>query len=125
MRTPLAETGAAGKKPPAFRIPIRVGTNDDASSHSPTHTQKGGPEMSRLGLRAAMSRKVRFLAIVGGVLLAGMGTLYAAAGHTAHVKLGLAATSAAPTARGKSRLTVADGRKRMPAWASASMLVSL
>ncbi|HSP99388.1 MAG TPA: hypothetical protein VL049_19370 [Candidatus Dormibacteraeota bacterium] len=53
-----------------------------------------------------MSRKVRFLAILGGVLLAGMGTLYAAGGHPARVKLGLAATSAAPTARGKSRLTV-------------------
>jgi hypothetical protein len=53
-----------------------------------------------------LRRAVGFLAIVGGALLAGFGTLYAAGGHTARVKLGLTATSAAPDARGKSRLTV-------------------
>ena len=62
--------------------------------------------MKRLGLRGASHHKLRLVAIVGGTLLAGLGTIYAAGGHTARVKLGLTATSAAPDARGKSRLTL-------------------
>ena len=62
--------------------------------------------MTRPDSRRALHRNVRFLAILCGVLLAGLGTLYAAGGHAARVKLGLTATSLAPDARGKSRLTV-------------------
>ena len=63
--------------------------------------------MTRMGSRAM----VRGFAIAAGVVLAGFGTLYALGGHTARVKQKLAATSAAPSAKGNAKLIVHGSKK--------------
>ena len=62
--------------------------------------------MTRMG-----SRGVVGLAIAAGVILAGLGTLYALGGHTTHVKQNLTATSTAPNAHGKAKLVVHGSKK--------------
>lgn len=55
--------------------------------------------------------RIRTLAIVAGVSLAGFGTLYAKGGHTVHSNQTLTATSNAPSAHGKAHLTLQSSKK--------------
>jgi hypothetical protein len=56
--------------------------------------------------RIALGRTVRGIAIVGGLLLGGLGTIYAVGGHGHRVKQDLSATSMAPAAHGKASLVL-------------------
>lgn len=66
-----------------------------------------GRSKNRTGWRA-VSRLGLF---VGGAVLLGAGTLYAAGGHPARVKKALTATSAAPDARGKVKFLLKNSSK--------------
>jgi hypothetical protein len=61
--------------------------------------------------RTSRGGLLRGAAIVGGVVVIGLGTLYAAGGHTAHVKQSLTATTAAPAAHGNAKLVVRSSKR--------------
>jgi hypothetical protein len=65
--------------------------------------QARGPRIS--------GRRVRTFAIVCGVVIVGVGTLFAAGKHTVRSKQTLTATSAAPAAHGKAHLTLQSSKK--------------
>lgn len=58
-----------------------------------------------------LGRTVRTLAIVSGVVIVGVGTLFAAGRHTVRSKQTLTATSNAPAAHGKAHLTLQSSKK--------------
>src|SRR5262245_11139866 len=60
--------------------------------------------------RIALSGVVRGIAIASGLVLAGLGTMYAAGSHTARVKQELTPTSMAPDAKGKANLTLRSSK---------------